>query len=85
MPQQAEGILEKGWHLLARLHIIERAFPEAVRDDTRWEAEREAQGFETMTRSEAQSLDNNDWNLIALSTATGRNMKATLELFGRYR
>ncbi len=72
MSAQDQGALFDGWHLLARLHIIEREFNRAVRlDDAGWMAKRDALGFGQFSRAEADALDQNDWLLIALATASG--------------
>lgn len=82
MAAQDLGVLDDGRHLLARLHIIEREFSIADDNDTSWDAKRAGLGFESFTRTEARALSNNDWNLIALSHAMGRNVAAYLEMWG---
>ena len=82
MAAQAEGVLGNGWHLLARLHVIERAFRKADNNDADWLSARSGLGFGGYSRNEARSLSNDDWMLIALSHATGRDMRAFLTTWG---
>ncbi len=82
MAAQAEGVLSNGWHLLARLHIIERAYNKANNNDTDWLAARTGLGFGGYTRSEARALANDDWMLIALSHAAERDMRQFLTTWG---
>lgn len=71
MSAQDSGALENGWHLLSRLHILEREFNRATNDNDLWLAKRESLGFSQYTATDAKLLDQNDWLLIAVSVATG--------------
>ncbi|MGB1457722.1 ImpA family metalloprotease [Spongiibacter marinus] len=82
MSAQAEGVLSDGWHLLARLHIMDRIFNRADNSDESWLAEREALGFSSYSRAEARALSNNDWLAIALSQSTSRDMREYLAMWG---
>lgn len=82
MAAQDLGLLTDGRFMLARLHVIEREFNIADNNDTNWAAKKDGLGFGSFTRTEAQALSNNDWNLIALSHALSRNMTEYLELWG---
>lgn len=82
MAAQASGALDNGWHLWGRLHAIERAFSAAVKSDDTWLEKRDALGFSNYSRSEAAAIDNNDWMLISLSVAAGRDYRALLNLYG---
>lgn len=82
MAAQAEGVLENGWHVLARLHILDRAFNRADNNDADWLAMRDGLGFEGLTRDQARALSNDDWMLIAYTHATGRDMRNLLTVWG---
>jgi hypothetical protein len=82
MAAQASGALENGWHLWGRLHALERVFSSAVRSDDTWLEKRDALGFSNYSRTEAAAIDNNDWMLISLSVATGRDYRALISLYG---
>ncbi len=71
---QRAGLLERGEHFLARLHVIERAFNTARNNDQLWDEQAEALGFAGFTRTQARELSNNDFILIAASHALGRDM-----------
>ena len=71
MSAQDSGALDNGWHLLSRLHILEREFNRASNDNDLWLAKREALGFSQYTATDAKLLNQNDWLLIAVSVATG--------------
>jgi hypothetical protein len=71
MSAQDHGALQDGWHLLARLHIMEREFNRAIKlDDEGWQAKRDSLGMGQYTRTQADALTQNDWLLIAVSYAT---------------
>lgn len=82
MAAQDLGLLENGYHLLARQHILDREFNVADDNDNAWAAKREGLGFGAFSRAEARALSNNDWNLIALSHALDRDISDWLELWG---
>ncbi len=71
MSAQDSGALLNGWHLLSRLHILEREFNRATNDNDLWLAKRESLGFSQYSAADAKLLNQNDWLLIAVSVATG--------------
>ncbi len=82
MAAQDLGLLENGYYLLARQHIIEREFNIADDNDAAWDAKKEGLGFGAFSRTEARALSNNDWNLLALSHALDRDLSDYLERWG---
>ncbi|MDF5099056.1 hypothetical protein P3608_24105, partial [Vibrio parahaemolyticus] len=82
MAAQHEGVLKSGWHLLARLHLIEREFNRLKSDDALWDERRLSIGFANYSREEANSISNNDWLLIALSYISQRDMTSYLDMWG---
>lgn len=79
---QGAGILTDGWLMLARLHVVDREFNDAVTDDARWAAKATGLGFGGVSRAQAGTLSNNDWMLIALSHVLGRDMTGYLDMWG---
>ncbi len=82
MSAQHQGVLENGWHLLARLHLIEREFNRLKADETLWNENKATIGFSSYSKEEADSISNNDWLLIALSYVTERDMTNYLDMWG---
>lgn len=82
MHAQDKGKLANGWHLIARLHLLDKAFAEADNDEASWEAKKAALGFSTYTLEDTKNMDNNDWLLIAASYATGLDYRPYLDLMG---
>jgi len=82
MAAQAHNKLENGWHLYPRLHILERAFNLADNSETNWQAQKDTLGFSSYSLSEAQSIGNNDWLLIALSEATELDLSNYFSMWG---
>ena len=82
MAAQDLGLLDNGYHLLARQHILDREFNLADNSDDSWAEKKDGLGFGDFTRDAARALSNNDWNLIALSHALNRNLSNYLERWG---
>ena len=79
MHTQKMGKLENGWHLLARLHILEREIQRAKQD---WESQKTNIGFANYTLAEFDDIENNDWLLISLSFASGLDFSDYLDMMG---
>ncbi|CAA6816771.1 MAG: Unknown protein [uncultured Sulfurovum sp.] len=79
MHTQKMGKLENGWHLLARLHILER---EISRADDDWEANRASLGFNSYTLDEFNTMRRNDWLLVSFSFASGLDFREYLTMMG---
>ncbi|MEE9345459.1 MAG: ImpA family metalloprotease [Methylococcales bacterium] len=82
MSVQNSGALENGWHVRARLHIMEREFYRAHNSESTWLAIRDSLGFSDYSLTEAKAIDNNDWLLIAISTVTERDYRDYLNMWG---
>ena len=82
MSAQNSGALENGWHVRARLHIMEREFYRADNSTSSWLAKRDSLGFSDYSLAEAKAIDNNDWLLIAISTVTERDYRDYLNMWG---
>ncbi|MGB1009384.1 MAG: ImpA family metalloprotease [Thiolinea sp.] len=73
MAAQDNGSLQDGWHLLARLHIMEREYQRAIKSEDSWTAKRNSLGFSQYTLSAVKAMSVNDWLLVAVSHATQRD------------
>ena len=82
MSAQQNGVIENGWHIRARLHVMEREFYRADNNEIDWLAKRNSLGFSSYTLAEARAADNNDWLLIAISTVTGMDYRDYLSMWG---
>ena len=82
MLAEQQGVLNSGWHLLGRLHLIEREFNRLKGGDELWNDRKGSIGFSDYTRQEAVDITNNDWLLIALSYVAERNMTQYLDMWG---
>lgn len=82
MLAEDQGKLQSGWHLLARLHILEREFNRAKASDATWESKKASLGFASYSRAEAEAISNDDWMLIAVSQATGLDYRDYLRMWG---
>ncbi len=82
MAAQDNGALVDGWHLLARMHILEREYQKAISNDADWSAKRVGLGMGSYARHEARDLSEGDWLLIVISHATGFDMRAYFDVWG---
>ena len=79
MHAQKMGTLENGWHLLARVHILEREIKRAESD---WEASRANLGFDSYSLDEFKAIRNNDWLVISYSFAAGLDFREYFTMMG---
>jgi len=82
MSAQNNGILQNGWHLLARLHLMEREFSAAKKDDTSWLAKRNSLGLGQYAYDEIKTISNNDWLVNAISLVTETDHRDYLNMWG---
>ncbi len=82
MSAEDNGALQDGWHLLARLHIIERAYQQSVNDDDKWQSTKAGLGMSLYERAAAKDMNAEDWLLIAVSHATGFDYRAYFDAWG---
>ena len=83
MSAQDNGVLEDGWHLLARLHILEREFKRATASESLWAQKKANLGFSEYSLEEADALNQTDWLLIAISFATGMDHRDYFTMWGQ--
>jgi len=83
MTAEHQGALVDGWHLLARLHILEREFNRARSDTMAWDAKKTSLGFASYSKAEADAISNNDWMVIAVSKVTGLDYRDYFTMWGQ--
>ncbi len=79
MHAQKMGKVENGWHVLARVHILEREMRRAKAD---WDARKASVGFDTYTLDEINAIGNNDWLIVAYSYAAGLDYRNYFDMMG---
>lgn len=82
MAAQNYGELTDGWHLWARLHILEREFTNAIKNEQTWELKKSGLGFSDYTLEEAKVASNSDFMLIALSHGAKLDYTQYFEMWG---
>lgn len=80
MAAEEAGVVSNGWHLIGRLHVHERFFRSALNDG--WTTHRDGLGFPSFTSSDAGSLSNNDYLLLAMGAVTGLDYRDWFDLWG---
>ena len=82
MAAQDQSALENGWHLLPRLHLLDREFYWATRNQQRWSEMRGTIGFGNYDLEAARGISNNDWMAFAISYSLKRDMSEFLPMLG---
>lgn len=82
MSAQHAGAVENGWHIRARLHIMEREWHNAKRTDDTWEAKKNSLGMQGYSQAEANNMGWNEFILIAMSVVTQRDYRDYLLKWG---
>jgi len=73
------GKVENGWHVLARVHILEREKSRAKQD---WDARKASIGFSTYTLDEFNSIRDNDWLIVSYSYAAELDYRNYFDMMG---
>ena len=79
MHAEKMGKLENGWHVLARVHILEREMKRAKQD---WENRKASVGFSNYTLDEINAIGDNDWLVIAYSYAAEIDYRNYFDMMG---
>lgn len=82
MMAHSKGKLENGYHLVARLHILDRAFRAATSDETTWAAAKDALGFGSFTLDEAKTISNNDFMGVGICASVELDYRDYFDMFG---
>ena len=79
MHAQKMGKVENGWHVLARVHILEREMWRAKKD---WDTRKASVGFDQYSLEEINNIRNNDWLIIAYSYAAELDYTNYFDMMG---
>ncbi len=79
MHAENRGKVENGWHVLARVHILEREKRRATQD---WEVRKASIGFSTYTLDEFNAIRDNDWLIVSYSYAAGLDYRNYFDMMG---
>ncbi len=79
MHVQKLGKLQNGWHLLSRLHILDREIKRVKND---WENKKASIGFDRYSLDEFKSMRKNDWLLVSFSFASGLDFRDYFDMMG---
>jgi len=79
MATQKMGRFENGWHLLSRLHLLDREIKRAKND---WESKKYDLGFSSYSLSEFNDIRKNDWLLISFSFASNADFRDYFDMMG---
>lgn len=82
MAAQNQGALNDGWMLYARLHVMEREFNRAIKNETTWLEKRDNLGFSTYSFSEIKTISKHDWLVVAISNVAARDYRDYLKMWG---
>ena len=82
MSARDAGVLDDGYHVVPRIHLLNRAFDEARDDEAAWNAARAGLGFGSYSFAEATAIARNDYMLVALSFVTGLDYRDFFDMYG---
>jgi hypothetical protein len=82
MQVQQKHKLENGWHLLARMHILQREKNRAKKDTTTWNSMKDNLGFSTYTLDEFKSIPRNDYIAVTMSFAAKLDLRPYFDMMG---
>jgi len=82
MQVRQKGLISNGWHVLGRVHMIDRCFRAALKDQATWDAQKATFGFDQVAFADAQTMSNNDFMAIALSFAGGLDLRDYMGMWG---
>lgn len=82
MHAQASGSLKDGWNLYARMHIFEREYQAAIKNNDIWELKRADLGMSHFSRDEVKSLGQDARLAIAISFVTSLDYTDYIQMWG---
>jgi hypothetical protein len=82
MQVRALGLLNNGWHMMGRIHGVDRAFNAALADAVTWDARKAAFGFGHVAFADAKTMNNTDFMAIAMSFTTGLDIRDYMAMWG---
>ncbi len=82
MQARKKGLVNNGWHMMGRIHIIDRNFNAALASQTAWDAAKARLGFDQIAYADAKVMSNNDFMAIAMSYTTGLDIRDYMAMWG---
>lgn len=82
MQARKRGLLQNGWHMMGRIHIVDRNFRTALASQAAWDAAKGKFGFDQVAFADAQAMTNNDFMAIAMSYTTGLDIRDYMAMWG---
>lgn len=82
MQARKKGLLQNGWHMMGRIHIVDRNFRTALSSQAAWDAAKGKFGFDQVAYADAQAMSNNDFMAIAMSWTTGLDVRDYMAMWG---
>jgi len=79
MHAQKLGKVKNGWHVLARVHMLQREMRRAKKD---WETRKTAVGFSTYSLNEINKIGHNDWLVVAYSYVAQVDFRDYFDMVG---
>jgi hypothetical protein len=77
-----KGMLQNGYHVVPRIHLLDRAVRDALKDADTWSAKRGALGFSSYSLEAAKGISNNDFIAVALSFVSGLDYRDFMDMWG---
>jgi hypothetical protein len=77
-----ENALQNGYHIVPRIHMLDRAVHDALDTDESWTASRTKLGFSQYSRADAQAISNNDFIAVTLAFVTGLDYRDFMAMWG---
>jgi hypothetical protein len=82
MQVQKKQKLDSGWHLLARMHILQRERRGAKKDATSWSNMKDNIGFGTYSLNEFRNIPKNDYIVVTMSFAAELDLRPYFDMMG---
>ncbi|HSC89342.1 MAG TPA: ImpA family metalloprotease, partial [Polyangiaceae bacterium] len=79
---KSHGKLENGYHIVPRIHLLDRAYRSATANQEAWDAAKTGLGFASYTLEQAGDIGNNDFMLVAMSFVTGLDYRDFFDMWG---
>ena len=75
---------QQSWEVYTKLYIMDRILSDAVKDttDMKWKAVKDKLGFSSYSRSDANSLNGNDFMYLAVSNIAGKDYSRYFQAWG---
>ena len=76
-----EYALQDGWHLLTRVHVLEK-YLRKIKTADKWDDNKVKIGFGNYSLDEVKDITSNDWMLVSISYASGLDFRNFFDMYG---